>query len=208
MTPPSPKGWHRRGYLPHFDGAETTQFITFRLADSLPLHVIESWQQELQQQNLLPVEREIQLQRCIERYLDQGAGACYLRDQQVAEMVERSLYFFAGEHYRLLAWVLMPNHVHLLLTPLADHSLTEIMRSLKSYTAHQANKLLSRTGKFWFEDYFDRYIRDGKHYCAVVRYIEHNPVKAGLCYTPEEWRYSSTWWHQRNEESTLIPNAE
>ena len=132
MTPPSPKGWHSRGYLPHFDSTETTQFITFRLADSLPLHVIESWQRELQQQSLLPVEREIQLQRRIERYLDQGTGACYLREPQIAEMVERSLYFFDGERYRLLAWVLMPNHVHLLLTPLAEHCLTEIMRSLKA----------------------------------------------------------------------------
>ena len=208
MTPPIPRGWYSRGYLPHFDGTETTQFITFRLADSLPRHVIEHWQQELQQQNLPDAERQLLLQKRIEHHLDQGTGACYLREQQIAEMIERALYFFDGERYRLLAWVLMPNHVHLLLTPFATHSLTEIMRSLKSYTAHRANKLLNRTGKFWFEDYFDRYIRDGRHYRAVVRYIEHNPVKAGLYCTPEEWRYGSAWWHKRNGESTLVSNAE
>lgn len=208
MTPLPPKGWHSRGYLPHFDGTAATQFITFRLADSLPRQVIENWQQELLQQNLPDNERQIQLQKRIERYLDQGAGACHLREPRIADLVEQSLYFFDGERYRLLAWVLMPNHAHLLLTPFADHSLTEIMRSLKSYTAHQANHLLNRSGRFWFEDYFDRYIRDGKHYAAVVRYIENNPVKAGLCTAPEEWRYSSAWWRKRNCGSGLAPNAE
>ncbi|HMV49336.1 MAG TPA: transposase [Blastocatellia bacterium] len=194
--------------MPHFDGEAVTQFITFRLADSLPLHVLEGWKQELAQQTVpaLPEpEYQIELQRRTERYLDQGAGARHLQETRVAALVEKSLYHFDGERYRLLCWAIMPNHVHLLLTPRTEHSLTGIMRSLKSYTAHEANKLLKRTGKFWFEDYFDRYIRDADHYAAVVRYIENNPVKAGLCQAPEEWRYSSAWWRNR---SAVVPTAE
>jgi REP element-mobilizing transposase RayT len=190
--------------LPHFDGEGVTQFITFRLADSLPLHVLEPWKQELAQQRFPEPERQLELQKRIERYLDQGMGARYLQEPKIAVIVETALYHFDGERYQLLSWVIMPNHVHLLLTPDVKHSLTEIMRSLKSYTAHKANKLLGRTGKFWFEDYFDRYIRDADHYASVVRYIENNPVKAGLCSTPQEWRYGSAWWHR----SALVPSAE
>ena len=149
-------------------------------------------------------ERQLELQKLIERYLDQGIGARYLQEPHIADLVEKALYYFDGERYRLLSWVIMPNHIHLLMTPFAGHSLTEIMRSLKSYTAHEANKLLKRTGKFWFEDYFDRYIRNAEHYAAVVRYIENNPVKAGLCDSPEEWRYGSAWWRNR---SAVVPTA-
>lgn len=190
--------------MPHFDGEAVTQSITFRLADSLPLHVLEGWKQELAHQALPDSERQLELQKLIERYLDQGIGARYLQEPHIADLVEKALYYFDGERYRLLSWVIMPNHIHLLMTPFAGHSLTEIMRSLKSYTAHEANKLLKRTGKFWFEDYFDRYIRNAEHYAAVVRYIENNPVKAGLCDSPEEWRYGSAWWRNR---SAVVPTA-
>lgn len=205
MTSQSPKGWHSRGYLPHFDGEGVTQFITFRLADSLPLKVLEAWKQELAQLKMPEPEYRLALQKRIERHLDQGEGAHYLQEPPIAALVESALYHFDGERYRLLSWVIMPNHVHLLLTPHTTHSLTEIMRSLKSYTSHEANKLLKRKGKFWFEDYFDRYIRDADHYAAVVRYIENNPVKAGLSSTLEEWRYGSAWWRNR---SAVVPTAE
>ena len=205
----TPKGWHSRRYLPHFDGEQVTQFITFRLADSLPRHVLDSWKQELAQFNLPDAEYRLELQRRIERHLDQGEGARYLQEPQIADIVETALYYFDEERYQLLSWVIMPNHVHLLLTPQSGHSLTEILRSLKSYTAHKANKVLERTGKFWFEDYFDRYIRDADHYATVVRYIENNPVKAGLCHAPQEWRYGSAWWRNRSADRTaLVPSAE
>lgn len=182
--------------MPHFDGAEVTQSITIRLADSLPRHVLENWQRELDNLKLPELEYRKEIQKRIDRYLDQGAGARYLQKPEIADLVESAFLYFDGERYQLRAWVIMPNHVHFLLTLRAEHSLTEIMRSLKSYTAHKANKLLCRRGKFWFEDYFDRYIRDSNHYAAVVRYIENNPVKAGLCYSPGDWRYGSAWWNK------------
>ena len=85
----------------------------------------------------------------------------------------------------------MPNHTHVLLTPLEAYSLTAIIFLLKSYTANVANRLRKREGKFWFEDYFDRYIRDERHYNSAMAYIENNPVNAGLCASPQEWDSSA-----------------
>jgi len=68
------------------------------------------------------------------------------------------------------------------------------MHSLKSFTSHEANKILGRHGHFWFKEYFDRYIRNGEHFRAVVRYIEENPVKARLCEKPEDWKFSSAYF--------------
>jgi len=106
-------------------------------------------------------------------------------------MVQESLLHFDDQRYRLSAWALMPNHAHMLLTPHASWSLSTIMKSLKSYTSHEANKILGRSGQFWMEDYFDRYIRDTKHFANAIAYVENNPVKAGLCIRPEDWPFSS-----------------
>jgi putative DNA methylase len=83
----------------------------------------------------------------------------------------------------------MPNHVHVLIQ-MMDEPLANIIHSWKSYTAHEANKLLGRKGAFWMPDYFDRYIRDKEHFIATVEYILQNPVKAGLVDTAENWSWS------------------
>jgi REP element-mobilizing transposase RayT len=185
-------GWHSRGYLPHFDGRALPQFITFHLADSIPLKVIQRWRRELKE---LKYELErIVLQRRIERYLDQGYGAASLKVPEVAKIVQESLLKFDGSRYRLFSWVVMPNHVHSLMTRFEEYELSDIVHSHKSFTAHEANKLLHRDGQFWIEDYFDRYIRNQQHFEKTVRYIENNPVKAGLCQKPEDWPYSSAWF--------------
>jgi hypothetical protein len=106
-------GWHSRGYLPHFDGRAMPQFITFHLADSIPLKVIQRWREELN--SLKHEQQRILMQRRIERYLDQGYGEALLRVPQVATMVQDSLLNFDGSRYRLFAWVVMPNHVHSLM---------------------------------------------------------------------------------------------
>jgi REP element-mobilizing transposase RayT len=87
----------------------------------------------------------------------------------------------------------MPNHIHFLVSPFEDVELASIAHSIKSYTAHEANKILGRTGRFWQVEPFDRYIRSSRHHASVVRYIENNPVKAGLCKMPSDWRYSSAF---------------
>jgi putative DNA methylase len=185
-------GWHSRGYLPHFDGIEIPQFITIHLADSIPKKVIRRWKQELRE---LKYEQErVLLQRRIEKYLDQGYGEALLKHTSIATMVQNSLLRFDGTRYRLHAWVVMPNHTHSLMTRFESYELQDILHSLKSYTAHEANKLLHRTGQFWIEDYFDRYMRNEEHFSKTVEYIENNPVKAGLCEKPSDWRFSSAWF--------------
>jgi REP element-mobilizing transposase RayT len=185
-------GWHSRGYLPHFDGGEIAQTITLHLGDSLPQVVLERWRRELSAESA--IKADAVLRRRIEYYLDQGYGGCALKDVRVAKMVQESLLHFDAQRYWLSGWVVMPNHVHLLLTPNAHWSLSNIMKSFKSYTSHEANKLLDQHGQFWVEDYFDRYVRDKKHFANAVAYIENNPVKARLCGKPEYWPFSSAWF--------------
>jgi len=185
----TPRGWHCRGYLPHFDGGEIHQTVTFRLADSFPAQRLEAWRWELR---LLPsIRPSAELRRRVEDYLDFGHGACYLKRPEVAKMVEEALLFFDGQRYQLVAWVVMPNHVHAIFLPLAGCTLTGILHSWKSYTSKVANRILRRAGQFWEEDYFDRYIRDEEHFLAAIAYIEENPVKAGLCVRPADWPYAS-----------------
>jgi len=107
------------------------------------------------------------------------------------DMVQNSLRHFDAQRYRLFSWVIMPNHVHVLCRQVPGNEVSSIVKSWKSFTAHAINRALSRTGSFWQEDYFDRYIRDQNHVLSVVQYIERNPVTAGLCKSPEDWPWSS-----------------
>ena len=178
------KGWHSRGYLPHFDVPGAWQMINYRLADSMPFTQRHEWE------SLLKVEDDLQRFAKIEDYLDRGRGACELGDPRAASVVEENWQYLDGKEYRLLAWVVMPNHVHVLVevwqTPLA-----ELVKNWKGFSARRINELLGRNGELWQEDYWDRYIRDEAHYRKVMHYIEHNPVKAGRVNSPEQWPFSS-----------------
>ena len=176
-------GWHSRGYLPHFDGGELAQFLTFRLHDALPQSVLVRWREEQKLTN--PGEAEAIMRRRVEAYLDQGHGSCYLKDPSVAGMVQDALLFHDQKKYRLAAWVVMPNHVHLLCTPCVGQTLPRIMHSLKSFTSNEINKLVGRTGRLWEREYYDRIIRDSRDYDNTIRYILDNPAKAGL----HDWRW-------------------
>jgi putative transposase len=174
-----PKGWHSRGYLPHFDSPETIQFVTFRLADSLPRARIEA---------LRAMPDAVLL---LDRELDAGLGECWLRNAEIAELVQESLLHFDGQRYRLLAWCIMPNHVHVVIEPIEGHTLSVIVKSWKSFTSRQANTRLGRTGAFWEADYFDRYMRNEDHLMRTIEYVENNPVKAGLVKEATDWPWSS-----------------
>jgi len=179
------KGWHSRGYLPHLDQPGLIQSITYRLADAMPATRRAEWEAILQL--IDDSTRRTQL----ERYLDAGHGSCLLRDERVAQIVEENLLHFDAERYRLIDWVVMPNHVHVLIEPYAGVTLSEIVHSWKSYTAKAINKLLGRTGELWQPEYFDRYIRDDAHLSAARQYIQENPVRAGLVQRAEQWKHSS-----------------
>jgi len=127
------KGWHSRGYLPHFDSPETIQFVTFRLADSLPRQAVERIR--MQKHALQHLDHE----------LDAGLGACWLGRSEIASLVEDALFHFDGQRYHLLAWCIMPNHVHIVVEMIGDQSVSKVVWSWKSFTAKQANAVLQRS---------------------------------------------------------------
>ncbi len=191
-----PKGWHSRDYLPHFDQPGLIQSLTFRLGDSVPAPLIDAWKRELNwhERHAADSPEAIELRRRIAAYEDAGHGACWLRQPPFAMIVQEALRFFDGERYRLLSWCVMPNHVHSLIETIPGYSPGSVVHSWKRHTAREINITLARTGEsFWAPDYHDRFIRDAAHYASVVRYIEQNPVKAGLVSIASDWLWSSAF---------------
>ena len=184
---------HNRGYLPHWEAGERPQAVSFRLADSLPGTLLDTWKDELDR--LPEKQKKTERRRRIENALDAGQGKCHLHDPSIASIVMEALLYFDGTRYRLHTWCIMPNHVHVIFTPLHGYSLSSILHSWKSFTAKKANKILGAQGVFWQEEYFDRMIRDEKHFAAACEYVEKNPVRAGLCATVKDWRFSSASSH-------------
>ena len=178
---PLHSGWRTRGYLPHYDAAETVQHIVFRLADALPAKVLR---------DLESAPREIRLDAA-EATLDAGLGCRALADPRIAAQVQTALFHFDAERYRLLAWCVMPTHVHLLAGQLPGWPLATVVHGLKSFTANAANRILSRSGRFWAPEYFDRMMRTPEQHERTLFYIEANPVAAGLLASPEAWPWSS-----------------
>jgi REP element-mobilizing transposase RayT len=181
MQSTAPAGWRSRGYLPHLDAPDLVQHVVFRLADSLPVHVRDELAGA-------PRDHRVDL---ADVALDQGHGRRDLANPMIAELVQRALLRFDGERYSLIGWCVMPNHVHVLIETRPGYRLDRIVHSWKSFTAHQANRVLRRIGAFWAPEYFDRYMRDDTHLAATLAYIEENPVKVGLCQDPIKWSFSS-----------------
>jgi REP element-mobilizing transposase RayT len=128
--------------------------------------------------------------RQLEAYLDNGRGECHLKQLSIGTLVEQALVFFNRKRYELDSWVVMPNHVHVLLTQ-RDEPLRKVIAGWKSYTAKEANRVLGRIGQFWAEDYWDTYMRNEEHTMRTRRYIENNPVQARLVLDPAQWAWSS-----------------
>ncbi len=181
-----------RGYLPHWERIGATYFVTFRLADSLPRRVLESFlferrdilrRAEQQGRQLTVPERrrlaELFSKRA-EGWLDAGAGACFLREARIAELVVAALRRFDRKRYRLLAWCIMPNHVHVVFEITLGEDLAAVVHSWKSYTANQINGLLGRKGALWHREYYDRLVRNDRELDRAVQYVIRNPEKAGL----------------------------
>ena len=203
---PLRSGIHSRGYLPHVKREGAAYFVTFRLADALPKEVLLQFERERAERLRLledavrqgwdtkDSEDEIcrDLQRKIERYLDQGHGACHLLRPEVAELVANSLLWFEGQRYLLSHWVIMPNHVHAVVWPMPNHLLSHILRSWKQYTSVRAKRIVAMGEEhLWQRESFDHWIRDDAEKARICRYIEFNPVSARLCTRPEDWPWSS-----------------
>jgi REP element-mobilizing transposase RayT len=190
------QGWHEHGYLPHRDRAGLVQFVTFRLADAFPQNLRSEWEA------LLKIEEDRKRRIELEAYLDKGRGECHLRRSEIAKLVEDSICFRHGQDYELRAWVIMPNHVHLLFK-VFDVPMSQLVDAWKGFTAKQANKVLGRRGKFWQDDYWDTYMRDEEHERRTRKYIEANPVKAGLVIEGKKWPWTSARFRDDYERLCL-----
>jgi putative transposase len=199
-------GWHERGYLPHCDFPGLVQFITFRLADSMPASRRGEWE------HLLVIEDVREKRTKLEEYLDRGIGQCLLRDPRVATLCEEALRFFHNERYELLAWCVMPNHVHVL-AHVWETPLSKMVQSWKRHIATKAEAILaerrSPTRRVsenatnapirraalqtvrWEREYWDTFMRNEDQEKTAISYIENNPVKAKLCRAATEWKFSS-----------------
>ena len=183
FSPDAPIDKTRR-HLPHWEQDGCTYFITFRLADSLPASELAQWREELEAWHLHHPqpwdfktfrEYELRFRDGPEKWMDQGHGECLLAQPSLRAIVSSSLRHFDGERYVLDSFVVMPNHVHVLVKPLPGHALSEILHSWKSFTTHQINKHLARDGSLWMEESHDRIARDWDNLVDFRDYIEHNP---------------------------------
>jgi REP element-mobilizing transposase RayT len=189
----------RRGsYLPHWTLEGATYSVVFRLADSLPQTVIVACEREIDTlhaalsaigASALSAEelRRERFSAAVARALDAGHGACWMRQPKIASLVADALRFFEGKRYDLAAWCVMPNHVHVVVRPLAPHSLSAILQAWKGYTARVANQFLARRGTFWQQESYDHLIRDKVEFAHSIRYVLENPLKAGLQEWPWVW---------------------
>ena len=205
---PSPllTGFHSRDQLPHLKREGGPYFVTFRLAGTLPASELLKVKHEREQilvQTLaakrpLTWHEQEELLRWysdrVERYLDAGHGDCWLRQPAIADLVASALHFHERVRFDLLAWVVMPNHVHAVVRPRPGWTLSKMLQSWKGYTAHKANRLLSRTGyEFWQRESFDHLIRNDDHLHRCCHYTTANPVNAGLCTRPEDCKWNSLY---------------
>ena len=193
---PTDPRWHSRGYLPHFDSPGVVQHITFHLADSLATDAIKAIESEIR---LVPEpQRDPERRKCLEAWIDAGHGSCVFRNSAIARLMQSSLLNADGHRYRLLAWVVMPNHVHALIKPVNGWTVAKIVATWKKFSARQINDHLSahrhrRLQPFWHREYWDRFMRDEQHLQRTIAYIHNNPVKSGLVASPEQWPWSSAF---------------
>ena len=184
----------KHGHLPHWEQWGATYFVTFRLADSLPVDVLASWKDERTAWLKLHPQpwdwktareymRKFEEER--EHWLDQGHGSCLLREPQAAAIVAESLEHFDQQRYVIDSYVVMPNHVHVLFKPLGEHTLVDILHSWKSFTANVLNRKMNRKGALWMHESFDTIVRDAGHLSVCRDYIAQNPKKAHL--RPDEF---------------------
>jgi len=180
---------HTENRLPHWQQDGAVYFITFRLADAVPSRLRNQWENEREawlrvhpEPWNLEVEREYhkRFSGAIEHWLDAGHGACLLRRRECGQVVAETLRHFEGARVVMISFVVMPNHVHALFVQNVEWPLEKVLQSWKRFTTREINKLLGRVGNMWQRDYFDRLVRDEKHFANCIRYIRRNPQKARL----------------------------
>lgn len=202
FDPAEPVGFVKGGNLPHWRQGGATYFVTWRTADSMPRERVDQWLREREEWLAAhPEPHDIEIKAEYDRlfparweqWLDEGHGERLLARQEIREIVERTLRRFevdatpssrrsgssGGEatsaaQYRLDDFTVMPNHVHVLVTPMGDHRLSEIAQAWKSVSAHAINRALGRTSSFWQKESFDHIVRNADQMARFRQYIRDN----------------------------------
>ena len=200
--------FYRRN-LPHIQPRGAAFLVNFRLADSLPADVVDQLRAEavaldtklakLQDPQERISVRDKEQRKLFGKWDDalhnNKTGPFWLKEDRIAEIVANSIRFHDGKWFDVLAYCIMPNHVHLVLAPYessenADYSLTRIMHNIKRNSANHANKALGRTGAFWQHENYDHFARDEKELERIIKYVLYNPVKAKLVKEQTAWKWS------------------
>lgn len=184
------------GNLPHWRQDGATYFVTFRTADSLPQEKLTNWLSEKEQwlaKHPAPHDERLRFEffqkfpQRLQTWLDNGYGKCLLADLAYLKIVETALRHFDGQRYMLDEFVVAPNHVHVIVTPTGENSLSEIVHSWKSFTANQINHKAALNGAFWQKESFDHIVRRPQQLERIRRYIrDHNTVEAASSRLVEE----------------------
>jgi putative transposase len=200
--------FYRRN-LPHIQPRGATFLVNFRLAGSLPSEIVEQLRIEANrlEKNIQTIkdQKEKLLLRNEGQYIlfikwDEAlhksqTGPFWLRDERIAEKVANSILYHDNNWFDVLAYCIMPNHVHLVLMPYeisetSDYSLTKIMHNIKRNSANHANKILGRTGAFWQHENYDHFVRNDAELERIIKYVLYNPVKANLVKEQTDWKWS------------------
>jgi len=204
------KDTHYHRNLPHIHPEGNPLFITFRLADSLPLEVLQELkgqrESELHLSNNQSSDAVYKIEKRhfgrFDEWLDRCAsGPRWLEDKTVAEIVAEKIRALNGKYFQLIAYCIMPNHVHLIITSIipdtlkhrgktARYPVTDTLRLLKGSTARACNLKLKQSGQFWNHESYDHFVRDEQELERIIKYILHNPVKAGLVEDWEKWQFT------------------
>jgi len=206
--------FYRRN-LPHIQPPDASYFVTYRLAGSIPKAVLEKLKTEWEDfgRKLLQVKNEIkrieiirkERKKYFKKYdetLDKIlSGPVWLKNEKVASLISEAIHYRDGKKYILDAYTIMPNHVHMVfyvernevsLGRITDspYIVTDILQSLKRYTAMECNRILNRSGQFWQRESYDHVIRNKREMVRIIKYVLNNPVKAGFVERPEQWKWS------------------
>jgi len=195
-------------HLPHQVPGGHPIFLTWNLKGAFPAEVIETlrearerFEKEPARNGETAAQSKLRSDKILfgmsDRYLDRtDRGPLFLKESASAEIVEDSILFGVPDRYGLFSWCVMANHVHVLLEPLWE--LKKITQGIKGFTSHAINTLHGRRGRFfWQDESYDHWVRDEEEVLRIIEYIENNPVAAGLCTRPEDWRYSSARLRKR-----------
>ncbi len=175
--------------MPHLYYDEGEFFITYRLANSIPLQKLKEIKSDVKNIDFDQFKR---LFRKYDAILDSGEfGIKYLKEKRIAEICKATIHYPNGKEYKLICYCIMPNHIHIVFRLLENNKgISKIMQAIKGISAKEVNKILNRKGVFWQDESYDRLIRDEIELYFIIKYVLLNPVEAGLVKNWKDWEYT------------------